>query len=281
MVLKKGLVIFSLLLISISSLYPFGDASLFHLEFGSIPGVERRIDIGDLRFFIQQVKLRTNVEPANHLSFIDITKKGLFRQPFFIIYGCNSFPPFSQNIISRLRRFLQSGGLIFIDSCDTEGVTDFNSEIKKEFLKVLPGRKWEKIPSNHVIYQTFYLLDRPTGRVERFPSLERINSWGRTVVLFSGNDLIGCLRQDAFGNFYETLEPGWSMQREFCIRTMINIIFYALTGSYKKDQLHVPYILERRQKRGFYQNWTRKMMEDVERRKRKFQELQRKRRNNR
>ncbi len=275
MVVRMAVLFFFL---NMGLLYGFGDASLFHMRFVKLPGIENRIGVDDLDFFIQQLKTRTNVEPVSRLDFVDVKSGKFFTQPFVIIYGCNSFPPFDSDVITRLRRFLQSGGLILVDSCDSEGVTDFNREIKEELLKVLPGRKWEKLPSDHVIYQTFYLLDAPTGRVERYPYLEGINSWGRTVVIFSGNDLMGCLRQDAFGNFFETLEPGWSMQREFCIRTMINIVFYALTGSYKKDQLHVPYILERRQKKGFYQDWTRQMMNDVKKRKEKFKQLQQRRR---
>ena len=277
---KKIFRVFSMLLVSMLFL-SFGNSSLFRLEFVIIPGIKTPVEKGDLKFFLQQVNFRTNASTIPESKFVNIKSKDFFTQPFFILYGCNSFPPFSPEIVKRLRLYLQMGGIIFIDSCDTERLTDFNSEIKKQFLQILPGKKWQKLPPTHVIYQTFYLLDSPEGRVEKYPYLEGINSWGRTVVIFSGNDLIGCLQQDAFGNFLKELSPGWSMQREFCVRTMINLIFYALTGTYKKDQLHTPYILERRQKRGFYKKWIHEMMKDVEKRKKKFEQIQKNRRKGR
>ena len=39
--------------------------------------------------------------------------------------------------------------------------------------------------------------------------------------------------------------PGSDRQREFAIRTGINVVMYALTGNYKADQVHVPALLER------------------------------------
>ncbi len=267
------------LIVAVLLLTSFGDASLFHLRFLKLPGMKIPFEKGDYKFFLLDLKRRTNVEPAPLSDIVTLQSRKLFDQPFLIIYGCNSFPPLTDEERQRLRLFLQSGGFIFIDSCDTDDLTDFNREIKDEFLKILPGRKWKRVKPDHVIFQSFYLLDAPTGRVERYPYFEKIDSWGRTVVLFSGNDLMGALRQDVFGNYIEDLEPGWSLQRDFCIRTLINIIFYALTGTYKKDQLHAPYILERRQRRGFYQKWINEMMNDVNRRQKKFKKLQKSRRN--
>jgi hypothetical protein len=39
--------------------------------------------------------------------------------------------------------------------------------------------------------------------------------------------------------------PGGEGQREMAFRFGINLVIYALTGSYKADQVHVPAILER------------------------------------
>jgi hypothetical protein len=35
------------------------------------------------------------------------------------------------------------------------------------------------------------------------------------------------------------------MQQEYAWRTGINMVMYALTGTYKSDQVHVPALLER------------------------------------
>ena len=39
--------------------------------------------------------------------------------------------------------------------------------------------------------------------------------------------------------------PGGERQREMAFRVGINLVMYALTGNYKADQVHVPFILER------------------------------------
>ena len=40
--------------------------------------------------------------------------------------------------------------------------------------------------------------------------------------------------------------PGSSpKQHELAMRFGVNVVMYALTGNYKADQVHVPYILER------------------------------------
>ncbi len=39
--------------------------------------------------------------------------------------------------------------------------------------------------------------------------------------------------------------PGGEEQRELAYRFGINLVMYALTGSYKSDQVHLPIILER------------------------------------
>ena len=39
--------------------------------------------------------------------------------------------------------------------------------------------------------------------------------------------------------------PGGERQRELAYRFGVNMVMYALTGNYKADQVHVPYILER------------------------------------
>jgi len=39
--------------------------------------------------------------------------------------------------------------------------------------------------------------------------------------------------------------PGGEQQREMARRFGVNLVMYALTGNYKSDQVHVPFILER------------------------------------
>ena len=39
--------------------------------------------------------------------------------------------------------------------------------------------------------------------------------------------------------------PGGERQRELAYRFGVNLAMYAMTGNYKADQVHIPFILER------------------------------------
>ena len=63
------------------------------------------------------------------------------------------------------------------------------------------------------------------------------------------NDLAGAWDGDLLGAYTNTCVPGGERQREMSFRLGINLVMYAMTGNYKKDQVHLPFILKRRQRR--------------------------------
>ncbi|MCZ6527251.1 MAG: DUF4159 domain-containing protein, partial [Candidatus Dadabacteria bacterium] len=93
----------------------------------------------------------------------------------------------------------------------------------------------------------FYLLNSVSGRKVIQPYLEGITfkDEDRTSVFYSRNDLGGAWSEDEFGKWEFETVPGGEAQRERAIRLGINIILYALTGNYKKDQVHSPFIKRR------------------------------------
>ena len=102
------------------------------------------------------------------------------------------------------------------------------------------------MPASHVLYKTFYLLDAPFGRVARHPQLEAVVLDGRLVMLYSRNDVLGALARDRLGAFSHAVEPGGEPQREMALRLAINVVMYALCLDYKADQVHTPFLLQRR-----------------------------------
>ncbi len=52
--------------------------------------------------------------------------------------------------------------------------------------------------------------------------------------------------KDPLGTWEYEVIPGGERQREMAFRLRINIIIYALTGDYKQDQVHLPFIMKRR-----------------------------------
>jgi hypothetical protein len=68
---------------------------------------------------------------------------------------------------------------------------------------------------------------------------------GVSPVIIGSNDWAAAWDMSPDGSFpYGTL-PGDDQQRLYAYRFGMNLVMYALTGTYKGDQVHVPAILER------------------------------------
>ena len=109
-----------------------------------------------------------------------------------------------------------------------------------------PAKGLEIVPTDHVVYKSFYLLDRPLGRLAIAPAIEAVIRDGRIVAAYVANDLGGAWARDDFGNYDFTCEPGGERQRELSFRMGVNFVMYAICLDYKADQVHVPFIMKRR-----------------------------------
>jgi hypothetical protein len=105
------------------------------------------------------------------------------------------------------------------------------------------------VPLDHVLTKSFYLLQDFPGRwadgavwVER--SDEHVND-GVSSVIVGGNDWASAWAVGNEGRPMFAVVPGGEHQRETAYRFGVNLVMYALTGNYKSDQVHVPFILER------------------------------------
>ena len=62
----------------------------------------------------------------------------------------------------KLRRFIELGGFLLIDDAGSDA---FDASIRRALARAFPSRPLRPLPSDHVIYHSFYLIDRPVGRV--------------------------------------------------------------------------------------------------------------------
>lgn len=191
--------------------------------------------------------LRTSVKASFQKVAVEINSKDLFRFPFLYLAGGGSFEPFSEPEIKRMRKFLTLGGTLLIDDISGEEDSAFDSQIRSETQRIFPEHSLGRIPRDHVLYRSFYLLSMPGGRRIINPYLEGITfeEEERTALIYSRNDLGGAWSEDEFGRWQYECIPGGESQRELAFRTGINIIIYSLTGNYKKDQIHAPFINRR------------------------------------
>lgn len=226
--------------------FGFGEASRFHFsqliyrgEWDPRPRAFNRL--------MPSLDLRTSVETAFYRRTLEADSPELFHYPFLYMAGKRDFEPFSEEEHKRLRRFLKLGGTLLIDDVSGEKNSPFDSQIRKEFGKILPESSFDRLPYEHAVFKSFYLLYSASGRRIVNPYLEGITFYDedRTPVIYSRNDLGGAWSEDEFGEWEYECVPGGESQRELSFRLGVNIIMYALTGNYKKDQIHVPFIKRR------------------------------------
>ncbi|HEX3034734.1 MAG TPA: DUF4159 domain-containing protein [Thermodesulfobacteriota bacterium] len=234
--------------IGITSLpfFGFGEASRFHFsqliyrgEWDPRPRAYKRL--------MASLDLRTSVETAFYRTTLRAEDANLFYYPFLYMAGKGGFEPFTEEEHKRLRRFLKLGGTLLIDDVSGEENSPFDSQVREELTKILPESSLDRIPYEHAVFKSFYLLYSASGRRIVKPYLEGITFYDedRTPVIYSRNDLGGAWSEDEFGKWEYECVPGGESQRELSFRLGVNLIMYALTGNYKKDQIHTPFIKRR------------------------------------
>jgi len=195
-----------------------------------------------------ELEKRTSIDVELEPAVVSPTDGNLHETPLLYLSGDRAFDLPSTTAIEALRRFLTFGGFLLIDSA--EGSTDgaFDGSVRKLVSAIFPppDKGLEVVAPDHVIYKSFYLLDKPVGRLAISAALEAVTHDGRLVCAYVANDLGGAWARDDFGNYDFPCEPGGERQRELAFRVGVNIVMYALCLDYKSDQVHVPFIMKRR-----------------------------------
>jgi hypothetical protein len=192
-----------------------------------------------------EVRKRSSVEPILEPGRAKLDKASLFRSPFVYWRGSEEFPRLSDAAIEGLRKYIHRGGFILIDDA-TAGADGFDRAVRRALLRAFPALPLKPIPADHTIYRSFYLLQRPVGRVRGPEFLEGITYGDRIAIVYSRHDLGGALERDKLGAWSQAVVPGGEGQRERAIRLGVNLVLYALCTDYKDDQVHAPFIMRRR-----------------------------------
>lgn len=201
-----------------------------------------------LRRMVWELAKRTSIEVDLESPLVTLGDATLHETPLLYLAGDREFslPPPAQ--VETLRRFLTFGGFLLVDSAEgsTDGAFDKSVRALMDALYPRPAAGLELVPAEHVVYKSFYLLDRPLGRLALSPVMEGVTRGGRLVVAYVQNDLGGAWARDNLGNYELPCQPGGERQRELSFRMGVNLVMYALCLDYKTDQVHVPFIMRRR-----------------------------------
>lgn len=217
------------------------------LEIGQIQhGGEWNPRPNGLRRLAWEMARRTSIEPAGAPIPVRLGQPGLHRFPWLYLAGAGGLPPFTEGERAALRRHLQYGGFLLVDSADGSDGAGFDAAVRAELARVLPASPLAPLPREHVLYKSFYLIDRQGGRLLVKPWVEAQLLDGRAAVVYSQNDLGGAWARTELGEWEYPCTPGGEAQRETAIRLGVNVAMYALCTDYKDDAVHLPFILRRR-----------------------------------
>jgi hypothetical protein len=223
----------------------FGDASRF------IPAVAMHGGRWDarssgLRRLAWELQRRTSVEVVLEARALALDSPRLFDHPFLYLGSDGELPALKPAEVENLRRYLTFGGFLFADANDASDGNGFDASFRREMAKVLPQSPLADVPSTHVVFKSFFLLDTAPGRVLNKPQLQACTVGKRAAVLYSQNDVMGALNRDEGGSYELEVTPGGDRQREYAIRLAVNVAMYALCLDYKDDAVHLKLIMDRR-----------------------------------
>lgn len=169
----------------------------------------------------------------------------LWSEPFAVWAGAAPPEALTEREVFGLRKYLGLGGLLLVDELDPDRGA-FLAGAKIELARVIPDGAAIAIGEENVVFRSFYLLRRATGRVDKASKLSAILRGGMIQVIFSPNDLLGALAREAGGVGPFEVVPGGEAQREQACRLAVNIAMYVLCSNYKDDQVHAPFLMRRR-----------------------------------
>ena len=222
-----------------------------------------RVSRAGLQGLSEVLNSRTAVEPAEPVG-LDVARDELVFFPLIYWPVPREPRPLENDTLARVDAYMKQGGMILFDTRDQNRRTfdemGLGGAPGETGLAALIGRldmpRLERVPQEHVLTKSFYLLDNFPGRWDGGPLWvearsgsagpgQAVRADGVSSIIITSNDLAGAWARDNNGRALFPMVPGGEMQREMAYRTGVNIVMYALTGNYKADQVHLPALLER------------------------------------
>lgn len=197
---------------------------------------------------------RTSVEPEGVVALDPATDDLAF---FPLIYWPVTSPPqpLPPQAVRNVQFYLDHGGTILFDTRDKQSTPDglpgasaggVNGGALRTLTNGLNIPPLIRMPEDHVLSRSFYLMQGFPGRYDGGVLwIEENSATGRDGV---SSVIIGNHDWAAAWAAADTGRPrlgGGPQQQEMALRFGVNLVMYALTGNYKADQVHLPFILER------------------------------------
>jgi hypothetical protein len=168
----------------------------------------------------KELNSRTNVRALTDEAQVSLLDEKLYQYPFLFMTGHGNVS-FSEEEVTRLRHFLESGGFLYAD--DDYGM---DQSFRREMARVFPNSQLVELGFDHPIYHQVYQF--PDG-------LPKIHEHEQGPPHGYGIFVAG--RMVAFYTFNTNISDGWTAAhndpqevREQAFRMGVNIISYVLTA---------------------------------------------------
>jgi hypothetical protein len=219
-----------------------GDVAVDETSYSGLAGLSRVL------------RLRTSIEAGSPMGVDPETDELAF---FPLLYWpvAEGQEPMSPAARRNIETYMANGGTILFDLRDPTGGAQFLGQASRStasLQRLLEGVEippLAPVPPDHVLTKAFYLLQDFPGRyaggalwVEEGLGADKD---GVASIVIGSNDWAGAWAINELGQPLNVVVPGGARQREMAYRFGVNLVMYALTGNYKSDQVHVPFILER------------------------------------
>ncbi|MBI3327026.1 MAG: DUF4159 domain-containing protein [Nitrospinae bacterium] len=191
---------------------------------------------------LKEVERRTSIEASAQRHPLTLDDPDLFSYPFLYLAGALDFAPFTEEELVTLRRFLNFAGFMLVNDASGYRSSPFDRRIREEVKRIFPDQTLERLPFDHAVFRSYYLVRTVTGRRLVNPSLEGVTIDDWTPLIYCQNDLGGAWERDHLGRWVQECMPGGEPQRFQSFMLGVNIVMYSLTENYKKDKIHIPFI---------------------------------------
>jgi hypothetical protein len=178
-------------------------------------------DCGRVGHDLMQLVSRASTLEIQEERRVRLTDPELFETPFVFMNGHHDFV-FNDDESDNLRAYFARGGFMFASGCCTN--PDFPAAWRRELSLLFPGETVTPLPYDHLIYRSFYRLDRVHSLHEdRDILLEGLFHQGRLVAVMGEDGLCCAFSED------NTCNQGRGVSPEDGKKLAVNIAVYALT----------------------------------------------------
>jgi hypothetical protein len=173
---------------------------------------------------------RTAVAPGK-ASMVDPARDPLGRYAL-LYWPADTVPRMSPAAAARLRDYMANGGLVLFDFGQPLGAATG----ARALLEPLGLPALAEVGPNHVLSRSFYLLPGVAGGALWAEAGTEGGSGRVSGVIIGGGD---------WASLWSGDRPASPATREMAFRFGVNVVMYALTGTYKADQVHTRALLDR------------------------------------